>query len=209
MPFGPRALPCLQLPPPPLAYPSSRPHPPPRRPREEGRSVRTARAGHGTKGLPRCGAPSGASLPVHAGRSAPREHRPFSAASSTWGQVSAPGRGGTHIATQPRAHETWKREPSARLFPVAKKTRSRFSTIPAPKAPGMKQGRSSSGVAESTNQCSRRPIGVGVGREKCGRLRDRSRRVHRRRWRRCRPRGPRHLVYLSINTSCPPLLTRF
>ena len=60
-------------------------------------------------------------------------------------------RGGTCIAIQPWAHDTWKREPTAQLFPAAKNTRSRSSTIPAPKALCMKQGNFSRGVAESSN----------------------------------------------------------
>ena len=61
------------------------------------------------------------------------------------------------------------------------------------------------------HQRSRCPIGVGVGQTHCGRRRDRRRRVLRRRWDPCRPRGPRHLVlfHISINMSCPLLLTRF
>ena len=48
------------------------------------------------------------------------------------------------------------------------------------------------------HQRSRRPIGVWVGETHRGRRWDRSRRVLRRRWGRCRPRGPRHLV-LPLN----------
>ena len=86
----------------------------------------------------------------------------FSTASKAIGHVSAPGRGDTLVATQLSAHAISYREPTAQLLPVSRKTRERSRTVPAPRGPGVKHGRSSSGVCGSTKTANAR-LGFGSG----------------------------------------------
>ena len=65
-------------------------------------------------------------------------------------------------AKPPSAYATSCHEPTAQLLPVARKTRVRSSTAPAPKAPCLKQGICSSGV-EASIQAADAQVGLERG----------------------------------------------